>query len=135
MGDPAPDMQEWVGQVAGRLGLDLAGVDQQELVTAVLDLTADVAHGVSRPAAPVTAFLVGLAAGGAADPPAAVARHIAAVRDLAALWSPSCGPRPAFAVRRPDGARPVFARALPCRNVELAVLNRRTHRAEMSNSR
>jgi hypothetical protein len=88
MGDPAPDIQEWVGQVAGRLGLDLAGVDQQELVTAVLDLTADIAHGVSRPAAPVTAFLVGLAAGGAADPAAAVAEHAAAVRDLAALWPP-----------------------------------------------
>ena len=88
MGDPAPDIQEWVGQVAGRLGLDLAGVDQQELVTAVLDLTADVAHGVSRPAAPVTAFLVGLAAGRAADPGAAVAEHIATVRDLAALWPP-----------------------------------------------
>ena len=64
------------------------GWTRQELVTAVLDLTADVAHGVSRPAAPVTAFLVGLAAGGAADPAAAVAEHTAAVRDLAALWPP-----------------------------------------------
>ena len=88
MGDPAPDIQEWVAAMAGQLGLDLAGVDQEALVTAVLDLTADVAHGVSRPAAPVTAFLVGLAAGRAADPGAAVAEHIAAVRDLAALWPP-----------------------------------------------
>jgi len=88
MGDPTPDIQEWVAAAAQQLGLDLAGTDQDELITAVLDLTADIAHGVNRPAAPVTAFLVGLAAGGAADPPAAVARHIAAVRDLAALWSP-----------------------------------------------
>jgi hypothetical protein len=29
----------------------------------VLDLARDVAHGVTRPAAPVTAFLLGLAAG------------------------------------------------------------------------
>ena len=88
MGDPAPDIQEWVGAAARQLGLDLAGVDRHELVTAVLDLTADVAHGVNRPAAPVTAFLVGLAAGRAADPAAAVADTIAAVRDLAALWPP-----------------------------------------------
>jgi hypothetical protein len=88
MGDPVPEIQEWVAAVARQLGLDLADADQQELVTAVLDLTADVAHGVSRPAAPVTAFLVGLAAGRAADPAAAVAPHIAAVRDLAALWPP-----------------------------------------------
>ena len=86
MGDPAPDIQEWVAAAARQLGLDLA--DQDALVTAILDLTADVAHGVSRPAAPVTAFLVGLAAGRAADPGAAVAEHIAAVRDLAALWPP-----------------------------------------------
>lgn len=88
MGDPAPDIQEWVAAVARQLGLDLAAADQQEIVTAVLDLTADVAHGVSRPAAPVTAFLVGLAAGRAADPAAAVPSHIAAVGDLAALWPP-----------------------------------------------
>jgi uncharacterized protein DUF6457 len=87
MGD-APEIQEWVGQVVERLGLDLAEADRQELVTTVLDLTADVAHGVSRPAAPVTAFLVGLAAGRSADPAGAVAENVAAVRDLAALWPP-----------------------------------------------
>jgi uncharacterized protein DUF6457 len=86
VGEPAPDIQEWVAAVARQLGLDLA--DQDALVTAVLDLTADIAHGVNRPAAPVTAFLVGLAAGRAADPVAAVPDTIAAVRDLAALWTP-----------------------------------------------
>ena len=88
MGDPAPDIQDWVAAAARHLGLELAEADQDALVTAVLDLTADVAHGVSRPAAPVTAFLVGLAAGRAPDPGAAVAAHIATVRDLAALWPP-----------------------------------------------
>ncbi len=63
MGDPTPDIQEWVAAAARQLGLDIAEADQDALVTAVLDLTADVAHGVNRPAAPVTAFLVGLAAG------------------------------------------------------------------------
>lgn len=88
VGHPTPDIQEWVTAAARQLGLELTEADRSELVTAVLDLTADVAHGVSRPAAPVTAFLVGLAAGRAADPTAAVADHIAAVRDLAGLWPP-----------------------------------------------
>jgi hypothetical protein len=88
MGHPTPSIQEWVATAARQLGLELAESEQDELVTAVLDLTADIAHGVSRPAAPVTAFLVGLAAGRAADPVAAVPGHIAAVRDLAALWPP-----------------------------------------------
>jgi len=88
MGDPTPAIQEWVAAAAQQLGLDLAGTDRDELITAVLDLTADIAHGVNRPAAPVTAFLVGLAAGRAADPAAAVPGHIASVRDLAALLSP-----------------------------------------------
>jgi hypothetical protein len=45
-----------------------------------------VAHGVSRPAAPVTAFLVGLAMGRADDPAAALREHTAAVSALAATW-------------------------------------------------
>jgi hypothetical protein len=56
-------MDEWVAEVCRELGLELA--DRSATVTRVLDLTADVAHGVARPAAPVTAFLVGLAAGSA----------------------------------------------------------------------
>ena len=59
-------MSEWIGAVCADLGLELN--DQEATTTAVLDLTADVAHGVARPAAPVTAFLVGLAAGRAAGP-------------------------------------------------------------------
>ncbi|WP_312097234.1 DUF6457 domain-containing protein [Corynebacterium dentalis] len=39
---------------------------QRANVKGVLDLTSAVAHNKSRPAAPVTAFLVGLAAGAAA---------------------------------------------------------------------
>jgi Domain of unknown function (DUF6457) len=54
-------MSDWIAAVCADLELDLA--DQAAATTAVLDLTADVAHCVARPAAPVTAFLVGLAAG------------------------------------------------------------------------
>ncbi|MBA3233134.1 MAG: molybdopterin-guanine dinucleotide biosynthesis protein MobA [Propionibacteriales bacterium] len=48
----------WAQQLADALGLDL------ELdVDPVLDLARDAAHQVERPAAPVTTFLVGYAAG------------------------------------------------------------------------
>jgi hypothetical protein len=65
-------MSEWITAVSRELGLE-GQVDAQRSVDAVLDLTSDVAHGVSRPAAPVTAFLVGVAAGRAADPQVAAA--------------------------------------------------------------
>lgn len=53
---------EWLRAVAKELGVDPQLV--RELVGDVLDLTAAVAHnGPSRPAAPTTAFLIGLAAG------------------------------------------------------------------------
>ncbi|MFE1667545.1 DUF6457 domain-containing protein [Corynebacterium bovis] len=55
----------WLDEAASRLGID-PGV-QRGSVKGVLDLTAAVAHHRSRPAAPVTAFLVGLAAGLDAD--------------------------------------------------------------------
>lgn len=51
----------WLEAAATELELDPALV--RELMRDLLDLTRDVAHGPSRPAAPVTAFLVGLAAG------------------------------------------------------------------------
>ena len=55
----------WLDEAASRLGIDPGG--QRASVKGVLDLTAAVAHHRSRPAAPVTAFLVGLAAGLDAD--------------------------------------------------------------------
>jgi hypothetical protein len=60
-------MSEWTAAVCRELGLDEA---TEGTTTLVLDLTADVAHGVVRPAAPVTAYLLGLAAGRADDPAA-----------------------------------------------------------------
>lgn len=52
-------MNEWIAQVTEALGLPPDSVD----LRAVLDLTRDVAHGVDRPAAPVTAYLLGIAVG------------------------------------------------------------------------
>ena len=59
------DLDDWAAHVAAELGVDV------ELdVDAVLDLAAAAAHAVVRPAAPLTTFLAGLAAGragGSAD--------------------------------------------------------------------
>lgn len=52
---------EWLAQVADIL--ELPQEVQRSAVKPILDLTKDVAHNRSRPSAPVTAFLVGLAAG------------------------------------------------------------------------
>jgi len=58
-------LEEWTGQVCAALGLEPTVLDRD----AVLDLTKDVAHGVARPAAPLTAYLLGVAVGraGSAD--------------------------------------------------------------------
>lgn len=55
-------LEEWTALVADELGLapEVVSRDVRDLL---LDLTRDVAHNVARPAAPLTAFLVGLAAG------------------------------------------------------------------------
>ena len=52
-------MDQWTAAVCADLGLDASAAD----LRAVLDLTRDVAHGVARPAAPLTAYLVGVAVG------------------------------------------------------------------------
>jgi Domain of unknown function (DUF6457) len=76
-------MSEWVTAVTRELGLEL---DDAAVVDLVLDLTSDVAHGVSRPAAPVTAFLVGVAAGRADDPTVAARDYAGKIGKLADGW-------------------------------------------------
>lgn len=62
MSTPAPlppeALDEWLLALTERLGLDAAEVP----VAALLDVARDVAHNVARPAAPLSTFLVGLAA-------------------------------------------------------------------------
>jgi len=63
-----PDLESahvWLESVSTELGQDPAVI--RALVEDLLDLTRDVAHGPSRPAAPLTAFLVGLASGRALE--------------------------------------------------------------------
>ncbi|WP_344329244.1 NTP transferase domain-containing protein [Streptomyces macrosporus] len=84
-------LNEWMTAVKADLGIDL-DVDTALL----LDLARDAAHGVARPAAPLTTFLVGYAAaraGGSAEDVAAAARKAA---ELARRWveeeKPGTGP-------------------------------------------
>lgn len=53
-------LDNWIDAACAELGVDPAVVDQR----AVLALARDVAHKVDRPAAPITAFLLGVAVGG-----------------------------------------------------------------------
>lgn len=76
-------LDEWAAEVCGELGLDPASLDTR----LVLDLARDVAHGVARPAAPLTAYLLGVAVGQGRQP----ARSAARISQLAARWSPAEG--------------------------------------------
>ena len=72
------ELDAWVAKAGRELGLDPADVPTE----AVLDLAKDVAHGVVRPGAPVTAYLMGVAVGRGADP-AVVAERLG---KLALSW-------------------------------------------------
>ena len=74
--------EEWVTEVCRALGLD-EGVDTD----AILEIARDVAHGVERRAAPVTTFLIGLAAGRAGGGADSEAGAAATVKRLVATWS------------------------------------------------
>jgi hypothetical protein len=78
-------LSEWVTAVVRELGIEGA-LEGGGVVDMVLDLTSDVAHGVSRPGAPVTAFLVGVAAGRAADPAVAARDYAQKISRLADGW-------------------------------------------------
>ncbi len=75
-------MRKWIEDVKSELGVDL-DVDVAEL----LDMTKTVAHGVARPAAPLTSFLVGYAAARAGGGPEAVAEANRRVTTLAERWA------------------------------------------------
>lgn len=75
------DVNNWTTAACRALDLDPATVD----TGMVLDLARDVAHHVLRPAAPVTAYLLGVAVGQGADP-AAAAGTLAV---LAQAWAPA----------------------------------------------
>ncbi|TLS42180.1 molybdenum cofactor guanylyltransferase [Streptomyces montanus] len=75
-------LDEWISAVKDELGIDL-DVD----TGALLDLARDAAHGVARPAAPLTTFLVGYAAARAEGGPEAVAEAARRATALALRWA------------------------------------------------
>lgn len=80
----ADRLAEWADELAQALGVDPVVVDRN----LILDVARDAAHQVARPAAPLTAFLVGYAAasrGGGTD---AVRSAAATAQQLAATHEP-----------------------------------------------
>jgi hypothetical protein len=71
-------LEHWTEVACAELGIDPSSADMK----AVLDLARDVAHGVARPAAPWTAYLLGVAVGRGRPMPEAAAR----LRELADGW-------------------------------------------------
>jgi hypothetical protein len=86
------EMERWLTAASAELGVPAAVLTASS--HPVLDLVRDVAHGVNRPAAPLSAFLVGLAAGaagaagdsGTAVDADQVLARVARLQALAADW-------------------------------------------------
>ncbi|MBG7701441.1 molybdenum cofactor guanylyltransferase [Streptomyces sp. MC1] len=79
-------LDEWISAVKDELGIEL-DVDTGVL----LDLARDAAHGVARPAAPLTTFLVGYAAAQGKGGPEAVAEAARRAAALALRWEEENG--------------------------------------------
>jgi hypothetical protein len=77
--DAVSALDDWMDALRGELGLDL----DDALPKTVLDLARVVAHTVDRPAAPVTAYFLGVAVG-RGEPVAETAERI---KRLAASWA------------------------------------------------
>jgi hypothetical protein len=80
-------LHQWSSDLSRALDLDF-DVD----VNAVLDLARDAAHQVERPAAPVTTFLVGYAAGLRGGTPADIAACVTTAQRLAAEHAAPASP-------------------------------------------
>jgi hypothetical protein len=74
------DGSDWLQLLADDFGVSSGGYDADDL----LKFTAEIAHGVARPAAPLSAFLVGLAAGKNGGRPDDITAALARARVLLA---------------------------------------------------
>jgi hypothetical protein len=83
-------LDEWTTRLARELGVDAAAVD----VDVLLAVARDAAHQVARPAAPLTTFLVGLAAGQSGGGVNAVRRAAQTAQRLAATEQPEQAEQP-----------------------------------------
>jgi hypothetical protein len=85
-------LQEWVNLVCRELNITDA-VSPAAMQSRVLDLSRDVAHEVARPAAPLTAYLLGLAAGRSSDPEATAEEFAQRLSQLAQRWASEQRPK------------------------------------------
>ena len=83
------NLHDWIDEVCDTLDIE-AEIDEG----LVLDLTKTVADNVQRPAAPVTAYLLGFAAGTGSLDPDGVERLAARVQSLAEGWDRPAVPEP-----------------------------------------
>ncbi|MBC7441693.1 MAG: hypothetical protein H7311_04095 [Ramlibacter sp.] len=79
---PPEALDDWLAALAARLGLDPADIP----VGTLLDVARDVAHNVARPAAPLSTFLVGLAAARNGGTATDIDRAAALATELALAW-------------------------------------------------
>lgn len=78
-------LEQWATEVAADLNITDAIDDST--IAKVLEMTKDVAQGVDRPAAPVTAYLLGVAVGRGAEPN----QIFGPVCEMARNWEPEDG--------------------------------------------
>jgi len=71
-GSGVADVEMWLGEVAGALGVTLEDVLPEDLQAGLLDLTGDIAHNVVRLAVPLSSYLIGVAVGRGAAPEEAI---------------------------------------------------------------
>jgi hypothetical protein len=79
---PPEALDAWADALRELFGLAADDVP----IPLILDLARDVAVGVARPAAPLSAFVAGLAAGRSGGSPEQVQRAVAEITSLANGW-------------------------------------------------
>lgn len=75
-----PELADWVATLVHEFGLE----PDQVPTDRVLQLASIAAHGVTRPAAPLSAFVAGLVAGQLGGSPEEIADAIASIESLVA---------------------------------------------------
>lgn len=76
------ELNRWVATFVEDLGVNPDAVD----IDLLLDLARDVAHGVGRPAVPLTSFMVGYAVAAGGGDRAQLDRVVARATELAGGW-------------------------------------------------
>ena len=76
-------LEEWLAALAEELDCEISA----DLIPGVLDLARDAAHAVQRPAAPLSAYVAGYAAGLAKADDRAQAEIVERGRAFAAAWA------------------------------------------------